>query len=367
MRTLSLRLSLSTLITALALATFATAAPSRALPAFAADGSTQQTLINQDRAAAGLPPLAWNACLAQIALQNAQRMVAQGYISHANGVNLDLGCLAGATQSGENVADTSNGIDDVQVNSMFMASPPHHANIVGPYNYVGTAWAVDSRGYGFIAVEFLAAPAGPNAASISVNAGYGPGVSSWGSGRLDVFVRGTDNALWHQFYDAGAWSAWESLGGVLAADPTAVSWANGRIDVFVRGADNALWHRWYSAGWSQWESLGGVVADSPAVASWGAGRLDVFVRGGDNALWHRWYNGSWSGWESLGGLLNAGPAAVSWTGGRIDIFVNGSGNALWHRWYAGGWSGWESLGGVLQGAPTVASWAAGRAVPEASG
>jgi hypothetical protein len=59
-----------------------------------------------------------------------------------------------------------------------------------------------------------------------------------------VFVRGTDNALWHKWY-SGGWHGWESLGGVLTSDPDAVSWGSGRIDVFVRGTDNALWHRWY--------------------------------------------------------------------------------------------------------------------------
>jgi repeat uncharacterized protein DUF346 len=30
---------------------------------------------------------------------------------------------------------------------------------------------------------------------------------SWGPGRIDVFARGTDNAVYHQFYD-GDWSGW---------------------------------------------------------------------------------------------------------------------------------------------------------------
>ena len=41
-------------------------------------------------------------------------------------------------------------------------------------------------------------------------------------GRLEVFARGTDNALWHiwqQHAHAGPWSNWASLGGVLINDP----------------------------------------------------------------------------------------------------------------------------------------------------
>jgi cysteine-rich secretory family protein len=122
-----------------------------------ADNSTQQTLINQDRAAAGLPPLAWSTCLAQVALQNAQRIAAQGYLSHTDGPTLDLACGIGSTQSGENIAYLSSGIDDAQANTMFMNSAPHRANILGPYNYVATAWVIAPNGYAYIAEEFLAA------------------------------------------------------------------------------------------------------------------------------------------------------------------------------------------------------------------
>src|SRR5690348_7582718 len=33
--------------------------------------------------------------------------------------------------------------------------------------------------------------------------------------------------------------AWEALGGGLSSAPAVASWANGRLDVFVRGTDNA--------------------------------------------------------------------------------------------------------------------------------
>jgi hypothetical protein len=189
----------------------------------------------------------------------------------------------------------------------------------------------------------------------------GPDVSSWGPGRLDVFVQGTDNQLWHRWWDANSWSDWEPLGGVLTSGPGAVSWSDGRIDVFVRGDDNQLWHRWYDGAWSPWEPLGGVLTSGPDVSSWGPGRLDVFVQGTDNQLWHRWWDAnSWSDWEPLGGVLTSGPGAVSWSDGRIDVFVRGDDNQLWHRWYDGAWSPWEPLGGVLTSGPDVSSWGPGR-------
>ena len=187
----------------------------------------------------------------------------------------------------------------------------------------------------------------------------GPDVASWGSGRLDVFVRGTDNTLQHKSY-AGQWSDWESLGGGLTSDPSAVSWGPGRLDVFARGGDNALWHISYANAWSGWESLGGVLSSGPDVASWGSGRLDVFARGMDNSLQHTAYGGKWSGWESLGGGLTSDPSAVSWASDRIDVFARGGDNALWHLWYANAWSKWESLGGGLSSGPDASSWGAGR-------
>jgi len=126
-----------------------------------ADGSTLQTLINQDRAAnGGLPPLAWSSCLASVAMANAQRIANQGYLSHTDGPTNDLNCGIGSTQAGENIAYISSGIDDVTVNNMYMNSAPHRANILGPYNYVATAWVVAPNGYAYNAEEFL------NAASL---------------------------------------------------------------------------------------------------------------------------------------------------------------------------------------------------------
>lgn len=115
--------------------------------------TTQQALINGDRARSGLAPLAWNACLYNVALANARRMAAQGYISHTNGVYQDLACHIG-NRSGENVGYYSAGVNDSLLNTEFMNSPEHRANILGPYHYVATAWAVAPNGYAYVAVEF---------------------------------------------------------------------------------------------------------------------------------------------------------------------------------------------------------------------
>jgi hypothetical protein len=189
-----------------------------------------------------------------------------------------------------------------------------------------------------------------------------PATSTWGPGRLDVFVRGSDDQLWHKWY-AGGWAGWEPLGappGGLTSDPGAVAWSAGRIDVFAAGAGGQLWHRWYQAGWSGWEPLGGVLVGPPAVASWAPGRLDVFGRGTDDQLWHKWYQAGWSGWEPLGGTLDSRPAATSWAQGRIDVVVTGVDGSAWHTFYDRGWRGFDSLGGQLAGDPATSTWGSGR-------
>jgi Repeat of unknown function (DUF346) len=289
----------------------------------------------------------------------------------------------------------------------------------------GSQYGVSSRAYIFnwstshpIKVHgtfWTAAPAPPSPPPVwqgpedlGGNIQSDPDISSWGVGRLDVFARGTDNALKHRWYNIGeGWSAWESLGGTLASGPGAVSWGPNRIDVVARATNNTLMHWWYDGIWHN-ENLGGNITSAPDIASWADGRLDVFARGADNSLQHRWYvtGSGWSSWESLGGILASGPGAVSWgpnridivaratdnntahwwydgswhidylgqtlisdpdiassQSGRLDVFAQGSGpaeNQLEHKFYSGSWSGWESLGGSLVSGPGAASWGEGR-------
>ncbi len=129
----------------------APAQPSR--PALVVN-STQQALINQDRARNGLPALTWSGCLSNVARGQAAYLASPNVaFQHYGGVQQDLGCHLGA-QVGENIGWWSLGINDSQLNTMFMNSAEHRANILGPYRYVATAWAVRSDGRAYIAVEF---------------------------------------------------------------------------------------------------------------------------------------------------------------------------------------------------------------------
>ena len=135
-----------------------------------------------------------------------------------------------------------------------------------------------------------------------------------------------------------AWSGWASQGGGLTSRATAARNQDGRLEVFVRGTDNALWHKWQVApnsGWSDWASQGGVLMSSISAGQNRDGRLEVFVRGTDNALWHKWQvapNGSWSDWASEGGVLTSDIAIGHNADGRLEVFVRGTDNGLWHNW-----------------------------------
>lgn len=159
-----------------------------------------------------------------------------------------------------------------------------------------------------------------------------PAVSSWASNRLDTFARGTDNALWHKWWNGTRWSDWESLGGNLTSAPAAVSWGPNRIDVFARGQGNRLNHLWWNGSrWSGWQDLGGRIASGPAVSSRRPNRLEVFARGSNNQLITTSWDGSrWSNWRNIGGNITSEPAAVSWGPNRTDVFARGRNNALWH-------------------------------------
>jgi hypothetical protein len=181
----------------------------------------------------------------------------------------------------------------------------------------------------------------------------GPAASTWGSGRLDAFVTGTDGIVYHRFFNGTSW-AWEALPGEAStSDASSVSTASGSIDVFIQGADNALWRRHFSAGaWvPNWERVGGVIIGAPAAVSIGTGKIDVFVQGADNHLWLAAFDGvsTWT-WSNPGGVLGAPPTAISTAPGSAEAFLRGADGALW-RWVATGT--WTPLGGKLFGTPAA--------------
>jgi hypothetical protein len=108
------------------------------------------------------------------------------------------------------------------------------------------------------------------------SAGGSPAVALNGAGRLEVFVRGNDGALYHlwQTQRGGAWTkSWRShgsAGGGFASAPALALNGDGRLELFVRGRDGALWHIWqivrggaWTESWLSHGSAGGGFADFP--------------------------------------------------------------------------------------------------------
>ena len=63
-------------------------------------------------------------------------------------------------------------------------------------------------------------------------------------------------------------------------------------NIYVRGTDNALWQRaYYNNRWHNWarHNDGGVLASTPALGSMGPDHEHVFVRGTDNNVWQKYW------------------------------------------------------------------------------
>ncbi len=192
------------------------------------------------------------------------------------------------------------------------------------------------------------------------------------TGVIDVYVRGTDGAVWERSFSSGTWHGWYEVGGQVAAGtgPGASGWS-GREDVFIEGTDGAMHQTTWtsSSGWSSgWVNLGGHLTSSPGAVSRSSGIISVYVRGTDGAVWERPYSSeAWQGWYNLGGVLapGTGPAVSAWQyyqGSRLvnreDVFVVGTNGAMYQKtWTAGsGWTTtWANLGGKLTSSPSAAT------------
>jgi hypothetical protein len=157
-----------------------------------------------------------------------------------------------------------------------------------------------------------------------------------------VWVRGGDNALWRRSLAGGTW---RRLGGVLAADPGAVAPVAGscaaREDVFVTGTDKAVWE--FVSG--AFRRVGGRAIGAPAAVDLPNGETDLFVRGTDNALWmNRRVSipSGWSGWQRVGGILSSPPVANRFPSQpvtRIVLALGADGN-VWRANNVVGTSTW---------------------------
>jgi len=175
-----------------------------------------------------------------------------------------------------------------------------------------------------------------------------PAVCSPGKGSFDLFVRGTDNALWWRHAYMGSWGQWVNLGGRGTSDPSAASYASGGLFVCVRGTDGACWYITSTdkgSTWNAWNTLGGKLLEGtgPAAFSYGGGVLMAVI--GMNHELYRWA----PGWKSLGGYLTSSPGATSPATNVLTIAARGRDGALWRASTSNNFASWSwtSLGGQL--------------------
>ena len=130
-------------------------------------------------------------------------------------------------------------------------------------------------------------------------------------GYTDVFARGTDNDLYHDYQNSsGVWSGWTELisGTDIPGDPSAILLSGGSLAVFVRGTSGNIYNAWeQTAGsetsWSSWNTVGSTTPTftaDPLVYANSIGGVDVYTNTSSPTPYYDSYNGSsWTNWQTF--------------------------------------------------------------------
>ena len=176
------------------------------------------------------------------------------------------------------------------------------------------------------------------------------------NGMLCVFSRGTDNALW-----VGGAMAPQSLGGDVQSAPTVAYWhLDSSAHIFVRGSDNAVWHLAWSPGIAPgpWQSIGGSIDGMPSAVAWGpiasmSSPVDAqphisCIAGGTALAGAR---------EDLGGLVGSWPSAISRDIGSLEVYYADYDSVqLAVRSFNGQWQPLRAIAPIFDGTPCAFSF-----------
>jgi alpha-galactosidase len=170
-----------------------------------------------------------------------------------------------------------------------------------------------------------------------------PAAYASAGGRIDVFVRGTDNHAYRRVFAGGRWSDWQDLGGRLTDAPAVAFSDPAHWTLVARDAEGRVAQRGPSSGWSSLGTPAGrPVYGRPSAAVDAGGRVHVAVRTAADDVWTiaRDASGQWSGWTSLGGTVSGSPTLVA-VGGSVVLYARAADYTLWQQRYDGGaWHGW---------------------------
>jgi len=204
--------------------------------------------------------------------------------------------------------------------------------------------------------------------SCSVTVGYNEDT------RLEIFVLGTDDAIWHRAQPAYVssalnWTAWASFDGSFKDGPSVIRNTEGRLMVFSRGFDNNVYFKTQTEvnggadQWGPWESLEGELYSRPAIILNSEGLVSVYGKTKDNTLVYRaqFSNESgiyWGNWENLGGSLSGAPTVIVDSEGLLHVFGRATDRSLFHLTQIAkaeflSWSTWKTMGGTLASNPRV--------------
>jgi hypothetical protein len=142
-----------------AIAAVATAASVLVVPAMA---DADVSAVNQERTAAGLPPVYEDGGLTALAQQKSAQMAATGNLVHTGDLGGTVGSvLPSFTGAAENIGQ---GQSVATVTSSFMGSPTHRSAILGNFSTAGVGVTVGGDGRVWVAQLFARTGAGAPAA-----------------------------------------------------------------------------------------------------------------------------------------------------------------------------------------------------------
>merc|ERR1712167_424340 len=161
--------------------------------------------------------------------------------------------------------------------------------------------------------------------------------------KVELFSLSLEKTLLHKRQiSCGNWTSWNDLGGSFASGPHVVKNSRGQLEIYVRGTDKAIYRKVSKdkcgEEWSKWQCLGGKFSTPPEAILNSEGYIHVFARGIARGLVvkSQVFNGTelfWSSWQSLGGLLASGPKmpVVSSSVNLLEVYVRGADKAIWRK------------------------------------
>jgi hypothetical protein len=164
-----------------------------------------------------------------------------------------------------------------------------------------------------------------------------------------------------------------NLGGLTKSQPIIVATPPGsnRIDLFVVGIDNHVYHMLFSGGTPSlvWDSVpNGVASSVPAVVSDGNGNTGgiSLVVGGFSGIagslpvdYNRYdfSNAAWAGWQFLKGYTQTAPSLIVNSTLGVYAAVTGLDSNVYTiaKPRSGVFGPWTNLGGIAEGQPAIAA------------